>query len=856
MNPDVEGRHALLFDDDDAAAFVNSREALVPCNYDASLLIDRYDVRHLLDRIPPRPVSSGRRQLIVDDDCDGVSLVEIDRERYQDLPAPVDKEGVDLGSEAREKSEQINSGAYQTVPFSYGNENMSADHDNSAYNSAFRPPFEVPEFLLSHLPPTEKVHKIMARTALFVSEHGGQTEIVLRVKQGDNPTFGFLMPDNHQHAYFRYLVDHPQLLQSCGNSVKSEEKSGKHASGPGALSLLGTLYGNEEDEDATLHADAKGSDLPNLGAVSNESGFSKSEPEDPQSVVLGTKEATNLISSTGSKEKSVSAKKSFSGSASAVSVNKVAADGNHTAAQKLQSFRDSLSVLMPSIVEPPSFLKRTMEKIVEFIVRNGKQFEAILIEQDKNFGRFPFLLPSNQYHSYYIKILEEAHELKRQARNICDPKHDAEKHNLRSNKKVDWHAKGSKVFEPDLAALSEGRYYDPARKEKFKMVLGCQKKDLQDQPSKAAKKSGLSTDEAAAVVLAATRGPSPANVLQRKSSSDVVKSSKNSGVTAEEAAAIVLAATRGRSPANFPYDRQTSSFGSFHGSKPNSNHCSGGISTVSVPAVFSASALQSDKEEQRTSNVMVATAIAKTAALVASREADSSEAGLTKEQKLKAERLKRAKTFAALIKSGNCGIGELVNPVNNHNGTMEPSLGNSMQMITDSDTMRKEREGSSIPFDAKALDKDESAKAHHSRSRCCDDDSGEEGKHSRKRRHSSRYVNDHKHRHRNDPYSEDEHRPRKNMGHRHRRRSPSSEDEVRERSEKHRRKHRSRSEKKQEIEVQEAVKLMGDVEEPLVKLPRVMDVRVVSPTHSNSDATEVPNDLRAKIRAMLLETLQ
>jgi len=47
------------------------------------------------------------------------------------------------------------------------------------------------------------------------------------VKQGDNPTFGFLMPDNHLHAYFRYLVDHPELLHFDidGNSQNEREKA-------------------------------------------------------------------------------------------------------------------------------------------------------------------------------------------------------------------------------------------------------------------------------------------------------------------------------------------------------------------------------------------------------------------------------------------------------------------------------------------------------------------------------------------------------------------------------------------------------------------------------------------------------
>ncbi|CAI9776067.1 unnamed protein product [Fraxinus pennsylvanica] len=54
------------------------------------------------------------------------------------------------------------------------------------------------------------------------------TEIVPWVKQGDNPTFGFLMPDNHLYANFRYLVDHPELLNFDidGNSQNEREKAG------------------------------------------------------------------------------------------------------------------------------------------------------------------------------------------------------------------------------------------------------------------------------------------------------------------------------------------------------------------------------------------------------------------------------------------------------------------------------------------------------------------------------------------------------------------------------------------------------------------------------------------------------
>jgi len=96
MDLEIEGRHALLFDDDANAAFVNSRAALVPWTGDESVLIDRYDVRHLLDRIPPRP----KKQRFVEE-TGGVSQTELDSERFLDLPLNDDDEGGDERGSSR-----------------------------------------------------------------------------------------------------------------------------------------------------------------------------------------------------------------------------------------------------------------------------------------------------------------------------------------------------------------------------------------------------------------------------------------------------------------------------------------------------------------------------------------------------------------------------------------------------------------------------------------------------------------------------------------------------------------------------------------------------------------------------------
>ena len=75
MEMEVVGRHALLFDDDAMAAFVNSTDALVEWN---SIPIDRYDVRHLLSS-PPPPRRRNYHHPIESIES------ELDLERYADL---------------------------------------------------------------------------------------------------------------------------------------------------------------------------------------------------------------------------------------------------------------------------------------------------------------------------------------------------------------------------------------------------------------------------------------------------------------------------------------------------------------------------------------------------------------------------------------------------------------------------------------------------------------------------------------------------------------------------------------------------------------------------------------------------
>lgn len=265
--------------------------------------------------------------------------------------------------------------------------------------------------VLNLQPPSEKVHQIIARTALFVSEHGGQSEIVLRVKQGDNPTFGFLMPDHHLHSYFRYLVDHPQLLKDGADAVGTDKRNteSEHASSGGALSLLGTAYDSEDEAEGTLPRSSEGMN-PGNSMTPDVQGHVKSASIMPDKKELGKDQNA---AAPAVKSKTILTKKNpIITSNTIVAVQREKVNDTITASTISKSHTNSgLSETKEMILEPPSFMKRTMEKIIEFILTNGKEFEEKLIEQDRTTGRFPFLLSSNPYHSYYLKFLQETEEV-------------------------------------------------------------------------------------------------------------------------------------------------------------------------------------------------------------------------------------------------------------------------------------------------------------------------------------------------------------------------------------------------------------------------------------------------------------
>ncbi|CAK8538841.1 unnamed protein product [Lathyrus sativus] len=879
MDLAVVGRHAMLFDDDGMAAFVNSPEALVDWN---SLSIDRYDVRHLLSGpIPPRPK---RRPLHPPSSIEA----DLDHQRYLDLPSsPPHEQPQDDDSGA------VDSAGYRAVAFSYENSNVSTETKGNDTESGFRPNFPVPESLLHNLPPNEKLHQIISRTAIFVSKHGSQSEIILRVKQGDNPTFGFLMPDHHLHPYFRFLVDHQELLNvekvDVDSALDKNRSQGPDQTG-GALSLLGSVYGYGEDEDCTTENTSDLDRNTRVGVV--DSTYASTRIERTESSSDPAKDESISKNQIPFKEKVPVIKRNQSiGNVKIVTSGKVKTgdilDSGSNAANKSQTSVPSTAKIELPVVEPPSDIRVVIERIVEFILKNGRPFEAVLAEQDRAHGRFPFLLPSNQYHTYYLKVLQTAEESK-------------------------LPGKGYQKYNPAGRARDNNTAAYEENDNKFKMIIGNLKDGQEPTPKDSQSQTTVNIHAAAA-------------------------------------AAILQAATRGIKRPNLEIFSKTSS-GNGQGLGSDGRNLS--ISGSLPSSQWQGFVPHFNLNAEASASVPVAKAIAEKVAIAAAGEADSSEAHMSKEQKLKAERLKRAKMFAAMIKSG---AGALKSELPRAFSVEPPGSGLSGSDAEIGNLVSKEREGSSVPFNADNSDKSHKSeeklsdnnsdrshkseeklavdnnierrskrkyrsrssrheeeeeeeveeenkedirdqkrsrkkhRSHRSSHRSRDRDSDRDRdkirrKHNRRdsdrdrdrirSKHDSSSDEEHQHlrRHSNYDSSSDEKHgsPRRYRGesglsdreHRHSRRHySSSEDEHRHRHRSRKTKHKSRrshAERDAELEEGEIVKSDKSQVSELGRVSREASAELYKSTKAPSQSPEVTNvsdELRAKIRAMLMENL-
>lgn len=66
------------------------------------------------------------------------------------------------------------------------------------------------------------------KTALFISQHGSQLEILIKTKQANNPQFAFLSIDEPLHQYYKHVLDAIKSGKYNPEKQPEKEESGTH----------------------------------------------------------------------------------------------------------------------------------------------------------------------------------------------------------------------------------------------------------------------------------------------------------------------------------------------------------------------------------------------------------------------------------------------------------------------------------------------------------------------------------------------------------------------------------------------------------------------------------------------------
>ncbi|KAL1140652.1 hypothetical protein AAG570_000582 [Ranatra chinensis] len=202
---------------------IDSGQHLIPWMGDDSLKIDRYDGRGTLyDLASHEPNPTSFEQLTYDE-LETERLC--DKERYRFLSKNEEEEAIYQEEEMKRFYQQTN--AYSQVAYVYEDQALPTVEENPVSDdvTSQSKPFVLPTELSvppdMTLPETMKLHAIIERTALFISQQGPQMEIIMKLKQHGNKQFDFLSHNDPLHPYYKLLL----TSIKSGSYTPAEEKS-------------------------------------------------------------------------------------------------------------------------------------------------------------------------------------------------------------------------------------------------------------------------------------------------------------------------------------------------------------------------------------------------------------------------------------------------------------------------------------------------------------------------------------------------------------------------------------------------------------------------------------------------------
>nr|XP_027807845.1 splicing factor, suppressor of white-apricot homolog isoform X2 [Marmota flaviventris] len=386
-----------------------------------------------------------------------------DEERYLALHTDLLEEEARQEEEYKRLSEALaEDGSYSAVGFTYGSDyydpsepteeeepSKQREKSESENLEENEEPFIAPLGLNVpsdvELPPTAKMHAIIERTANFVCKQGAQFEIMLKAKQARNSQFDFLRFDHYLNPYYKFIQ---KAMKEGRYTVLAENKSEEKKKS-------GTNSDNEDEDDEedgsylhpSLFASKKSSRLEELmkplkvvdpdhplAALVRKAQADSSAPTPaadgapvqpsqveytadspvaamyysyymlpdgtyclappPPGIDVATYYSTLPAGVTVSSSPSVT-------TAAPPPPGTTPPPPPTTTEASSGTSSTTTSALAPvaAIIPPPPDIQPVIDKLAEYVARNGLKFETSV--RAKNDQRFEFLQPWHQYNAYY-----------------------------------------------------------------------------------------------------------------------------------------------------------------------------------------------------------------------------------------------------------------------------------------------------------------------------------------------------------------------------------------------------------------------------------------------------------------------